>query len=52
MENAYGGSRTEQNFLNIHGDLITETTINREVNVRGGPMRDGFSTSERANTYL
>ena len=29
----------------IHGDLITETTINREVKVRGGPMRDGYSTS-------
>ena len=33
-------------FSNIHGDLITEKTINQEVKVRGGPMRGGYSTSE------
>ena len=49
VENGFGGSKTGQNFSTIHGDLITETTINREVKVRGGPMRGGFSTSERAN---
>ena len=36
-------------FSPIHRDLITETTINREVKVRGGPMRGGLSTSEATN---
>ena len=29
----------------IHGDFITETTINQEVKVRGGPMQGEYSTS-------
>ena len=45
----FGGSITGQSFSTIHGDLITETTINREVKVRGGPMRGGYSTSFEAN---
>ena len=32
-------------FSTIHGDFITETTINQEVNVRGGPMQGEYSTS-------
>ena len=33
----------------IHGGLITEVTINREVNVRGGPMLGGYSTLVKTN---
>ena len=33
----------------MHGGLITEVTINREVNVRGGPMMGGCSTSDKKN---
>ena len=47
MQNGFGGSISGEPFSTIHGDLITETTINREVKVRGGPMRGGYSTSER-----
>lgn len=37
----------------IHGDLITETTINREVKVRGGPMQGGYSNNEEAmDTFI
>ena len=43
--NGFGGSLSGDKFSTIHGDLITETTINREVKVRGGPMRGGYSTS-------
>ncbi len=45
--NGFGGSLTGKPFSTIHGDLITEVTINREVKVRGGPMQGGFSTNER-----
>ena len=34
-----------KSFFTIPGDLVTEVTINREVKVRGGPMRGGYSTS-------
>ena len=27
-----------------HGDLIAETTVNREAKVRGGPMQGRYST--------
>ena len=43
--NGFGGSLTGDKFSTVHGDLITETTINREVKVRGGPMQGGYSTS-------
>ena len=33
----------------IHGGLITEVTINREVNVRGDPMMGGYSTLVKTN---
>ena len=46
LANDFGGSMSGELFSTIHGDLITETTINREVKVRGGPMRGGYSTSE------
>ena len=49
MNDEFGGSITGQSFSTIHGDLITETTINREVKVRGGPMRGGYSTSFEVN---
>ena len=49
VTNGFGGSISGKNFSTIHGDLITETTINREVKVRGGAMRGGFSTSKKAN---
>eukprot|EP00794_Sanderia_malayensis_P005788 gene5788-6486_t len=45
--NGFGGSLTGKPFSTIHGDLIAEVTINREVKVRGGPMQYGFSTNER-----
>ena len=31
--------------MTIPGDLVNEETINREANVRGGPMNRGYSTS-------
>ena len=49
VKDGFGGSLSGFPFSTIHGDLITECTINREVKVRGGPMRGGFSTSEDAN---
>ena len=49
LANGFGGSLSGQAFSTIHGDLITETTINKETKVRGGPMRGGFSTSEETN---
>lgn len=47
-ENAFGGSLTGDSFSTVHGDFITEVTVNREVKVRGGPMQGGFSTSLKA----
>ena len=46
LANGFGGSMSGETFSTIHGDLITETTINREVKIRGGRMRGGYSTSE------
>ena len=34
--------------MSIPGDLVTEVTVNREVKVRGGPMRGGYSISFNA----
>ena len=42
LHNGFGGSLSGERFSTIHGDLITETTINREVIVRGGPMQGGY----------
>ena len=39
-----GASLSGKKFSTIPGDLVTEVTIYREVKVRGGPMRGGFST--------
>lgn len=47
-KNGFGGSITGGSFSTVHGDFITEVTINREVKVRGGPMQGGFSTSLKA----
>ena len=53
MENDLGVSLSGQPFSTIHGDLITETTINREVKYRGGPMQGIYSTSEQAtDTFM
>ena len=49
QDNGFGGSLSGEPFSTVHGDYITETTINREVKVRGGPMHGGYSTSLRAN---
>ena len=40
-----GASLSRNKFLTIPGDLVNEGAINREVNVRGGPMSGGYSTS-------
>ena len=40
-----GANLSRNKFLTITGDLVNEETINREINVRGGPMRGGCSTS-------
>lgn len=53
-----GASLTVKNFSTIPGDLITEMTVKRDVKIRGGPMRGGYSTSLEAtddfvlNTHL
>ena len=53
VKNGFGGSLSGEPFSTIHGDLITETTINREVKVRGGPMQGGFSTDVKTvDTFL
>ena len=36
LANDFGGSLSGEPFSTIHGHLIKETTINREVEVRGG----------------
>ena len=36
-------------FSTIHGDLMTEVTINRDAKVRGGSMMGGYSTSDKKN---
>ena len=38
-----GASLSRNKFLTIPEDLVNEKTINREVNVRGGPMSGGYS---------
>ena len=43
-----GASLSGRKFSTIPGDLVTEVTVNREVKIRGGPMRGGYSTSEEA----
>ena len=39
-----GASLNGNKLSTIPGDLVTEFTINREVKVRDGPMRGGYST--------
>ena len=38
-----------EQFSTIHGDLMTEVTINRDAKVRGGSMMGGYSTSDKTN---
>ena len=53
VKNGFGGSFSGEPFSTIHGDLITETSINREVRVRGEPMQGGFSTDLRTvDTFM
>ena len=53
MTNGLVKSISGEPFLTIYGDLITETTLNREVKITGGPMRGGYSTSEETtDTFL
>ena len=52
-DNGFGGSVTGEPFSTKHGDLIIETTVNRDVKVRGGPMQGGYSTNLNAtNTFI
>ena len=50
-------SLTRRKLSTIPGDLVTEVTVNREVKIRGGPLRGGYSTFVEAfddfilNTY-
>lgn len=39
-ENGVGGCITRGSFSTVHGDFITEVTVNREVKVRGGLMQE------------
>ena len=48
LQHGFGGSLSGKPFSFIHGDMIKESTINREVKFRGGPMQGGYSTSEQA----
>ena len=53
VQSRFGGSMSGEPFSRIHGDLITKTKINRELKVRGGPMHDGYSTSEQTtDTFI
>lgn len=47
-ERGFGGSLRGGAFSTVHGDYITEVTVNREVKVRGGPLHGGYSTSLKA----
>ena len=38
-------SLTGRKFSTIPGDLVTEVTVNQEVNICGGLMQGGYSTS-------
>ena len=42
LREGFRGSLSGEPFSSIHGDLITEPAINREVKVRDGPMTDGY----------
>ena len=39
-----GVSLTGRKFLAISGDLVTQVTVNREVNISGGPIRGDYIT--------
>ena len=42
FKSEFGGSLSGKPFSTIHGRLFTEIAINREVQVRGGPIQGGF----------
>ena len=43
-ENGFGGSLIRDKFSTKHGDLVIETTVNRETNVWRGSVKDGYRT--------
>ena len=47
-----GASLRGNSFSTVPGDLVNEVIINREIQVRGGPMRGGYSTSFDAENYF
>ena len=47
VNNYRGGSVAGKQYSNIHGNLITETAINRDVKIRGGPMQGELCTDEK-----
>ena len=49
LREGFERSLSGEPFSTIHGDLITEVTINREDKVRGGPMMGGYSTLDKTN---
>ena len=51
-QNGFGGSLSGEPFSTIHGDLITETTINREVKVRWSPMQGDTVPMRRQQIHL
>ena len=49
----FGGSLSGDPFPTVHGAYITETTVNREVKTKAGPMPGGYSTSlQVTDTYI
>ena len=52
-ENCFVGSLTGGKFSIRYGDLMIETTVNREFKVRGGLMQGGYSTDlEAMNIFV
>ena len=50
--NGFGGSISDEPFSSKHMDLIIETTINRDVKVRVGPMQGGYSIDSNATNMF
>ena len=49
----FGGSLSGDPFSTVQWDYITETTVNREVKTKAGPMHGGYSTSLQAtDTFI
>ena len=50
--NGFSGSISGEPFSLKHGDLIIETTINRDVKERGGPIQGGYSIDSNATNMF